>query len=129
MNCTDCHNPHGALSPVMIKDESVNQLCLNCHTDKRGPFVFAHMPVEENCLSCHNSHGSNISKLLTVKPPQLCQDCHGGAHGQYAYGASFAVGGANQDRASRFDARACINCHQMIHGSNAPGSRGHAFLR
>ena len=129
VTCSDCHNPHGALSPSMIKNESVNQLCVDCHVEKRGPFVFAHLPVEENCLSCHNPHGSNVSKLLTFKPPQLCQDCHGGAHGQYAYGASFAVGGANQDRASRFDARACINCHQMIHGSNAPGSRGQKLLR
>ena len=129
VTCSDCHNPHGALSPSMIKNESVNQLCFDCHVEKRGPFTFAHVPVEENCLSCHNPHGSNVPKLLAVKVPQLCQDCHGGAHGQYAYGASFGIGGANQDRASRFDARACINCHQMIHGSNAPGSRGQKLLR
>jgi DmsE family decaheme c-type cytochrome len=127
--CSDCHNPHGALSPAMVKEESTNQLCWSCHTDKRGPFVWSHMPVEENCLSCHNSHGSNVPKLLTVKVPQLCQDCHGSAHGQYAYGSSFAVGGANQNNASRFDARSCVNCHQLIHGSNAPASRGLFLVR
>ena len=94
-----------------------------------GPFVWAHMPVEENCLSCHNSHGSNIPKLLTVKVPQLCQDCHGSAHGQYAYGATFGIGGANQANSARFMSRSCVNCHQMIHGSNAPASRGHFLLR
>lgn len=129
VTCSDCHNPHGALSPAMVKNESTNQLCASCHVDKRGPFVWAHMPVEENCLSCHNSHGSNVPKLLTVKVPQLCQDCHGSAHGQYAYGSSFAIGGANQSNASRFDSRSCVNCHQMIHGSNAPASRGHFLLR
>ena len=127
--CSDCHNPHGALSHAMVKNESITQLCTSCHADKRGPFVFAHLPVEENCLTCHNSHGSNVPKLLTVKAPQLCQDCHGSAHGQIAYGSSFGIGGANQDRATRFDARACVNCHQMIHGSNAPASRGQFFLR
>ena len=127
--CSDCHNPHGALSHAMVKNESVNQLCLNCHTDKRGPFVWPHLPVEENCLSCHGPHGSNVPKLLNVKVPQLCQDCHGSAHGQLAYGSSFAIGGANQDRASRFEARSCINCHQTIHGSNAPTLRGEALIR
>jgi DmsE family decaheme c-type cytochrome len=127
--CADCHNPHGALSHAMVKNESITQLCTSCHADKRGPFVWAHLPVEENCLTCHNSHGSNVPKLLTVKVPQLCQDCHGSAHGQIAYGSSFAIGGANQDRASRFDARSCANCHQMIHGSNAPASRGQFLLR
>lgn len=127
--CSDCHNPHGALSPAMVKNESTNQLCWGCHVEKRGPFVWAHLPVEENCLSCHNSHGSNVPKLLTVKVPQLCQDCHGSGHGQYAYGSTFAVGGANQANASRFDARACVNCHQMIHGSNAPASRGQFLIR
>lgn len=127
--CADCHNPHGALSHAMIKNESVTQLCTTCHAEKRGPFVWSHLPVEENCLSCHNSHGSNVPKLLAVKAPQLCQDCHGSGHGQLAYGSSFSVGGANQDRATRFDARGCVNCHQQIHGSNAPGSRGQFFLR
>jgi len=127
--CSDCHNPHGALSHAMVKNESITQLCTSCHADKRGPFVWSHMPVEENCLTCHNSHGSNVPKLLTVKVPQLCQDCHGSGHGQLAYGSSFGVGGANQDRATRFDARACANCHQLIHGSNAPGTRGQFFLR
>jgi DmsE family decaheme c-type cytochrome len=112
-----------------VKNESTNQLCWGCHVDKRGPFVWAHLPVEENCLSCHNSHGSNVPKLLTVKVPQLCQDCHGSGHGQYAYGSTFGVGGADQARASRFDARACVNCHQLIHGSNAPASRGEFLIR
>lgn len=127
--CADCHNPHGALSHAMVKNESVNQLCAGCHADKRGPFVWSHLPVEENCLTCHSSHGSNVPKLLNVKVPQLCQDCHGSGHGQLAYGSSFSVGGANQDRATRFDARACVNCHQLIHGSNAPASRGQFLLR
>lgn len=129
VDCSDCHNPHGTLSPAMIKADSVNLLCTNCHTDKRGPFVFTHLPVEENCLTCHNSHGSNVPKLLTEKVPQLCQECHGSGHGQYAYGSTFVPGGADDSRSSRFMSRSCVNCHQLIHGSNAPASRGEFLIR
>jgi hypothetical protein len=30
---------------------------------------------------------------------------------------------------NRLVARACNNCHNAIHGSNAPGNRGKFFLR
>mgnify|MGYP000290360402 CR=1 FL=1 len=50
VTCSDCHNPHGALSPAMVKHETVNQQCFSCHADKRGPFVFGHPPVEENAF-------------------------------------------------------------------------------
>jgi DmsE family decaheme c-type cytochrome len=126
--CSDCHNPHGALSHAMVKNESVNQLCIDCHGDKRGPFVWEHAPVEENCLSCHNAHGSNHAKLLNEKVPNLCQDCHDWSrHPGTFYGgnASFAPGTQN----TRFLARSCVNCHQAIHGSNAPGNRGKFFTR
>lgn len=126
--CHDCHNPHGALSHAMVKNESVNQLCISCHGDKRGPFIWEHAPVEENCLSCHNSHGSNHAKLLNEKVPNLCQDCHDAArHPGTPYGsqAAFGTSGVN----TRFIARSCVNCHQAIHGSNAPGNRGKYFTR
>jgi DmsE family decaheme c-type cytochrome len=126
--CSDCHNPHGAMSQAMVKEESVNKLCVNCHGDKRGPFVWEHAPVEENCLTCHNSHGSNHAKLLNEKVPNLCQDCHDWSrHPGTYYGGnqSFAPGAQN----TRFLARSCINCHQTIHGSNAPGNRGKFFTR
>ncbi len=129
ITCSDCHNPHGTLSPGMIKADSVNLLCTSCHTEKRGPFVFTHLPVEENCLTCHNQHGSNVPKLLVEKVPQLCQDCHGSGHGQYAYGGTFTPGGPDDNRSTRFMSRGCINCHNQIHGSNAPASRGQFFLR
>ncbi len=126
--CSDCHNPHGAVSHAMVKEESVNQLCVGCHADKRGPFIWEHAPVEENCLSCHNSHGSMHAKLLNEKVPNLCQDCHDWSrHPGTYYGGnqSFTPGAQN----TRFLARGCTNCHQTIHGSNAPGNRGKFFTR
>jgi DmsE family decaheme c-type cytochrome len=125
--CTDCHNPHGALSKAMVNAESIPQLCTTCHAEKRGPFVWGHPPVEENCLTCHNSHGSNHARLLAEKPPNVCQDCHDASqHPGTIYDAKGGWGGS---RNTRLIARGCTNCHYQIHGSNAPAVRGKLFLR
>jgi DmsE family decaheme c-type cytochrome len=134
VKCSDCHNPHGALTHAMIKQETVNQQCYSCHADKRGPFVFSHPPVEENCLTCHTPHGSSHTKLLNEKPPNLCQDCHvTGKHPTSFYGSGQAWnlpnGQPNSSASTRFVARGCLNCHNSIHGSNAPSSRGQALIR
>jgi DmsE family decaheme c-type cytochrome len=127
INCSSCHNPHGALSPAMVNEESVNQLCTTCHTDKRGPFINEHPPVEENCLTCHTPHGSIHMKLLAERAPNVCQDCHDAARhpGSYYSGNQGWTGAQN----TRLIARACLNCHTAIHGSNAPAARGQFFLR
>jgi len=119
---------------VMLRNASVNDQCLSCHADKRGPFVFSHPPVEENCASCHNPHGSSHYKLLNEHAPNLCQDCHDAARHPgsiYGGGAAWKLpdGSPNASVNTRFIARACVNCHNAIHGSNAPGSKGRFFLR
>lgn len=134
VTCSDCHNPHGALTPAMLKHESVNQQCYSCHADKRGPFVFSHPPVEENCLSCHTPHGSVHAKLLSEKAPNLCQDCHvTGRHPTAFYGAGQGWtrpdGTPNTGVSNRFVARSCLNCHNQVHGSNAPSNRGRYLIR
>lgn len=135
VTCSDCHNPHGALTPAMLKHETVNQQCFSCHADKRGPFVFGHPPVEENCLSCHTPHGSAHGKLLNEKVPNLCQDCHvSGRHPTAFYGSRQGwnvpeTGAPNAAVSSRFIARGCLNCHNAIHGTNAPSNRGKFLIR
>jgi DmsE family decaheme c-type cytochrome len=133
IKCSSCHNPHGALSPAMVNAESVKELCTTCHADKRGPFLFEHPPVEESCLNCHNPHGTRASKLLNEKLPNLCQDCHDAAqHPGTIYDADAGFGaptGATSGPNTRFLARTCMNCHNMIHGSNAPASRGRRLVR
>jgi DmsE family decaheme c-type cytochrome len=128
ITCSNCHNPHGAQSHAMVKHETVNAQCTSCHADKRGPFLFEHPAVEENCLSCHAPHGSSHTKLLTEKVPNLCQDCHDWSRHPgtaYAGNQGFPPGAAN----TRFIARACLNCHNAIHGSNAPATRGRYLTR
>ena len=128
VKCTSCHNPHGALSPSMVNNESTRDLCVSCHADKRGPYLYEHPPVEESCLTCHNPHGSRSVKLLKEKVPNLCQDCHdGNTHLGTQYDMNEAFKGAAPSR--MFVARGCLNCHNEIHGSNSPGSRGRRFIR
>jgi DmsE family decaheme c-type cytochrome len=133
VKCTSCHNPHGALSPAMVNSESIKELCTGCHADKRGPWIHEHAPVEESCLNCHNPHGSRSVKLLNEKVPNLCQDCHDAAQHpgtMYDADANFrAPVGPTSGPNTRFLARACLNCHVEIHGSNSPAGRGRRFVR
>jgi DmsE family decaheme c-type cytochrome len=128
ITCSDCHNPHGALTRAMVRQESINQQCTSCHAEKRGPYVWEHPPVEENCLTCHNPHGSNHNRLLAERAPNLCQDCHDASrHPGTIYGGD--QGFANPAPNTRLIARGCVNCHFNVHGSNAPAMRGKFFLR
>ncbi len=137
IKCSDCHNPHGALSPSMIKAEVPNDLCLSCHTDKRGPWIHEHPPVSENCLNCHAPHGSNHNRLLVMKPPELCQECHrtsatstGGHPGTFISGVPMQNATITGSVTARFMASGCVNCHRQIHGSNAGSSaHGDALVR
>jgi DmsE family decaheme c-type cytochrome len=131
MSCSDCHNPHGSTGPTMLIKNSVNETCYTCHPEKRGPFLWEHAPVTDSCINCHTPHGSNNAPLLKTRAPWLCQECHSGDHGaQVNSGANLpggkvtTVNGAQQAGAAgpriQGNARACINCHVLIHGSNHP---------
>lgn len=119
MSCADCHNPHGTLTPPLLKTASVNETCYGCHAEKRGPFLFEHAPVRESCLNCHTPHGSNQHALLVAPVPLLCQQCHSqlGHPNDLQTPASLASG-AHPDE--RLIGRACLTCHAQVHGSNAP---------
>ncbi|MDE3187648.1 MAG: hypothetical protein KGM96_09025, partial [Acidobacteriota bacterium] len=66
MSCADCHDPHGGASGRNLRVANVNELCMSCHAQYRGPFAYQHPPVSENCLNCHTAHGSPNTNLLTV---------------------------------------------------------------
>ncbi len=120
MGCESCHNPHDGSRPKMIKADWVNDLCLQCHTEKRGPFLWEHAPVRESCLNCHNPHGSNHDKLLVAKQPYLCQRCHlNTRHPGSLYDGSNA-GTSISGASNRAVEHACKNCHQNVHGGNHP---------
>ena len=113
MSCADCHDPHGGTSGRNLRTANVNELCLGCHAQYRGPFAYQHPPVSENCLSCHSAHGSPNTNLLSVSEPALCLQCHTGHHN-----------GAGLPIADR-----CTNCHSSIHGTDvATPSGGSRFV-
>ena len=111
MVCSDCHNPHGSVTEALLRENSINDNCYKCHAEKRGPFLFEHLPVRENCDNCHDPHGSVNEAMLKMSRPRLCGECHTFDHGPNI------AGGAT----SLFNfARACNNCHTQVHGSNSP---------
>ena len=107
--CSDCHNPHGSFTEALLKKDSINDTCYTCHAEKRGPFLFEHLPVRENCDNCHDPHGSVNEFSLKLSRPRLCFECHQAGHGQNA--------GINQGTTM---GRSCQNCHTYVHGSNSP---------
>lgn len=129
MNCTDCHNPHGAFAPTwrmasrpsLVRQSPVNEeACLKCHTDKRGPFAFEHPPVRvEGCEMCHSPHGSTNSRLLR-RPVvfTLCLECHNGA-GTFGRTLSGVPSLSRAHNMSDPKFQNCTNCHVRIHGSNS----------
>lgn len=118
MGCSECHNPHGSVAERLIKTNNVNQLCFECHAEKRGPFLWAHAPVSEDCMVCHKPHGSNHKSLLIQQAPFLCQQCHSiTGHSDSALTVNTR---AEPTKNFLVFQRACLNCHSMIHGSNHP---------
>jgi DmsE family decaheme c-type cytochrome len=124
MDCSSCHDPHGSTNVRLLKaGSSVNDACVSCHAEKRGPFLWEHAPVREACQTCHDPHGSNNDRMLTAKLPMLCQRCHiGTRHPGTIYDGTQLVA-----RSNRLIGRGCVNCHSQIHGSNSPA--GNDFLR
>jgi DmsE family decaheme c-type cytochrome len=124
MTCTSCHDPHGSTNVRLLKVGNwVNETCVSCHTEKRGPFLWDHAPVREACNTCHDPHGSTNDRMLVAKLPMLCQRCHIGTR----HPSTIYDGNQLRSRSNRLIGRGCVNCHSQIHGSNSPA--GNTFLR
>lgn len=116
MECASCHDPHGSPGRRVLKETRAGeQICLSCHTDKKGPYVYEHVRgITGDCLTCHEAHGSsNPKKLTRARVAQVCQECHS-ALGTGTIGSQPP---AIHDMLSpRY--QNCVNCHTAIHGSN-----------
>lgn len=112
VRCADCHNVHGTTTLRQVKVmANGDAACVRCHADKRGPFVYEHVPVKtEGCSSCHMPHGSTNARLLRVSQVNLqCLQCH--------TFPALGPGGPAHNQAAKY--QACTMCHSAIHGSNA----------
>ncbi len=129
VQCSDCHNPHGAPNTTVRMGGSTAMLqpafdneepCLKCHVDKRGPFVFEHPSVRiEGCEACHMPHGSMNAKLLR-RPVvfTLCLECHNGA-GTFGRENLGVFEPSSMHNLLDPTYQHCTLCHVRIHGSNA----------
>lgn len=118
MACSECHNPHGSVADKLLVRPTVNETCYTCHAEKRGPFLWEHVPVAEDCTTCHVPHGSSQPALLARRPPLLCQQCHSQAgHPSDVYTAD---GLPPTGAVGYLVAKSCLNCHSQVHGSNHP---------
>ncbi len=128
MQCSSCHQMHGAEWGMLRTDERVNDLCTECHASKQGPFVFEHQPVAENCATCHVPHGSVADNLLKQNQPFVCLQCHEAHFHIGREGLStpnfVATGGSLNPFGSAGWRMAfgtsCSQCHQYVHGTDLP---------
>ncbi len=117
IQCQDCHSVHGGgfVGKQLRTSSAQDQVCFKCHAEKRGPFVFEHVPVKsEGCISCHTPHGSTSPRLLKVSQVNLlCLQCHTLAVSSVP--SAPPIGPAH-NQAQKY--QACTMCHAYIHGSN-----------
>lgn len=116
--CVDCHDPHSGFSQKHILQDSVKETCIQCHADKRGPFLYEHADVMEDCLNCHLPHGSVNRNLLNACEPFLCLQCHEGHQITTRDGSRISP-----ERIQVLYSR-CTDCHSRIHGSDTPSNSG-----
>ena len=133
IGCTDCHDPHADFDAVAL--DGLNTVCLGCHQEMSGPWVFEHEGVEgEECTVCHRPHGSQHDKLLLGEGNGLCLQCHYdvafGSADDWALGTVTHSNDCTQCHASTpsgvpphgtfvlGDEGRCTDCHSGIHGSN-----------
>lgn len=112
LECTSCHDPHAAATRTLLGGFKQDQ-CIECHSDKGGPFVYEHPASRvEGCTACHSPHGSPNRHLLSHQNvAEMCFSCHA-AVPQFHLGFDPAA-------PPRFGLDTqCTNCHSAIHGSN-----------
>lgn len=109
--CSDCHQLHPSRAGIknaagQTASNTGRQMCVKCHADKAGPFVYQHDPVAgdsgDGCTECHKPHGSTNPKLLSTLSRSLCNQCHTEKAATHYPGQTCWAGG----------------CHAALHGSN-----------
>jgi len=117
LDCTSCHDPHGRPGKESLKKTRDGEMpCLDCHAEKRGPFVFEHPPsgLVGDCTTCHQPHGSMNPKQLTrANVFQLCLECHSTLSASTLGSQPPSFHNLTLPRY-----RNCTTCHVAIHGSN-----------
>lgn len=117
LDCASCHNPHGGSGLESLQMGLGDDLvCVQCHTEKRGPFIFEHVVgLVGDCLTCHEQHGSSNPKQLTrARIADLCLECHTTELNLAGFGSQPPF--FHDLRDPRY--QNCTVCHTAIHGSH-----------
>ncbi len=115
VSCSDCHDPHGSFEKKGLRAASQQDaVCVKCHTETAGPFVYEHAVVKtEGCTACHSPHGGPNPRLLNrANVDTICLQCHSPS-------PNFTAGvpiGPGHNQAAQY--QSCTVCHTSIHGSN-----------
>lgn len=116
MECDSCHEPHGRPGKDSLRLTRAGEApCLQCHADKRGPYVFQHgaLAIGE-CTTCHEPHGSaNPKRLRRATVAQVCLECHSPIGGNTLGSQPPSFHNLSLPRYQN-----CTTCHVAIHGSN-----------
>jgi DmsE family decaheme c-type cytochrome len=137
MTCTACHDVHQPVFTGLMRGEPSRQLCLRCHAQYMGPFIFEHSPVMESCDICHNAHGAVANNLLRQNEPFICLQCHQphfhsglmSIDGDYSVpdepvndypGYAGLSGTSHSDSFKRVMMTKCTQCHPAVHGTDLP---------
>jgi predicted CXXCH cytochrome family protein len=110
IKCTDCHESHGTMNRPLLKKANF-EVCVGCHAEKRGPFLYEHASVKvEGCTACHSPHGTVEPHLLLRREGRfLCLQCH----------VNPSATNVPHSRLSFQTRGDCVRCHVQIHGTNA----------
>lgn len=121
VTCTDCHDPHEgpAIKSGGTALASLNDDCLRCHQNQRGPYVFEHEAMREGCTACHQPHGSVNAKMLTERNASLCLKCH---FQQPTGTGGLMIGGIDHSGFPRRGTCWSAGCHEAVHGSHVSSS-------
>ena len=113
--CSDCHDAHGGASAGSnLRKDTVKATCTTCHAEKEGPFLYEHADLSEDCRACHTPHGSVNNRLLILREPFLCLQCH----------ASHRISAATTTETKQAYYTRCTDCHSQIHGTDLPSPSG-----
>lgn len=118
VSCVDCHDPHGRQTAFSISRAPTveSQACFECHTAQSGPFIFEHEAMREGCETCHDPHGSVNAKMLKIRGPSLCLQCH------YAdlNNSDVRIGSVSHAGLRYLTEGSCwtAGCHEAVHGSH-----------
>ena len=79
-DCEACHNRHGKIAVLSLKEREQRKLCVLCHKDFEARILknkSVHSALKQGkCTPCHHPHASDNKYLLRKTGSEQCFQCH-----------------------------------------------------